>query len=420
LRTLVIHRRDESAVPFLRGILIRSLLDAGLEFDAALELATRVRSDLENTPEVTSEALHDLVLDLLRRSGHSAAVDAYQTPVSAPAPIEVHSLTGHTSPFSRGRHARYLQSAGMKNERAELTTNMVYDHLLASGITSLTTCELGYLTYVCLLQEVSKKAAHRYLVWSAYQRSGRPLILMICGTVGSGKSTVAADLSHLLDIVRTQSTDMLREVMRMMIPARLLPVLHESSFNAWKALPVNADVKRDRDVRVAEGYRSQAELLAVPCEAVIQRTIEESEPLILEGVHAHPELPQLIEPMKDGSDAIVVHVTLAVLKRKDLKTRLRGRGVEVPKRRSERYLDGMGSIWSLQSYLLSEADRCDTTIIANVDKDKCITQIIRQVNFELSRHFKGSPLDVFGTVAQSFKDKADCAPWQELNFGLRG
>jgi len=288
---------------------------------------------------------------------------------------------------------------------------LIYDHLLAAGISSITTCQLGYLTWLCLKQEVSKKAAKRYLVWSEYQRSARPLALLICGTVGSGKSTVATEIAHLLDIVRIQSTDMLREVMRMMMPSRLLPVLHKSSFNAWKALSLQDMDDRDWDQLVADGYRSQADLLAVPCEAVLQRAEEESVPIILEGVHAHPNL---MERSQTGSDAIMVHATLAVLKTKELKSRLRGRGVEVPLRRAKRYLNKIDAVWSLQTFLLSEADRFDVPIITNHDKDKAVLQIILQVNFELSRHFNGTPLDVFGSVAGTKSDNFETEPWQKL------
>jgi len=128
----------------------------------------------------------------------------------------------------------------------------------------------------------------------------------------------------------------------MMVSKRLLPVLHASSFNAWKSLPVQGGNERDRDQLIAEGYRSQVELLAVPCEAVLQRAVEECVPIILEGVHVHPDL--LARAPKD-SDVITVHITLAVLKSKELKSRLRGRGVEVPQRRAKRYLNNFDSIW---------------------------------------------------------------------------
>ncbi|MFC1688147.1 AAA family ATPase [Pseudomonadota bacterium] len=411
LKIIVVNESENTRVPFLRGILTRSLLDAGLQFEEAFELATQVRDSLPVEGEISTESIRDRVFGLLEQQGQLGAMESYRLPLAAPARIQINSLSGTTSAFSRGKHERYLQASGMKAEKAEQTTGMIYDHLLASGVESITTCQLGYMTYLCLLQEVSRKAARRYLVWSEFQRSARPLILMICGTVGTGKSTLATELAHLLDIVRIQSTDMLREVMRMMMPKRLLPILHTSSFNAWKALPIQDVKERDRDQLVADGYRSQADLLAVPCEAVLQRAMEESVPIILEGVHAHPDL---LERLPEGSDAIVVHAMLAVLKPKELKARLRGRGVDVPQRRSKRYLNKFESVWSLQSFLLSEADRCDVPIITNQDKEKATQQIILHVVHELADHFKGGPEEVFGVPADPVSDQFEPLPWYEL------
>mgnify|MGYP001819978660 FL=1 len=268
MKTTVVNQSESTRVPFLRGILIRSLLDAGLQFEEAFELATQVRDDLPADGEISTDAIRDRVFSLLEEQGHLGALEPYRLPLAAPAKIQVNSLSGTSSAFSRGKMERYLQASGLKAEKAEQTTDMIFDQLLGAGIETITTCQLGYLTYLCLRQEVSKKAAKRYLVWSEFQRSARPLVLLICGTVGTGKSTIATEIAHLLDIVRIQSTDMLREVMRMMMPRRLLPILHTSSFNAWKALPIQDHKERDRDQLVADGYRSQADLLAVPCEAV--------------------------------------------------------------------------------------------------------------------------------------------------------
>jgi 2-phosphoglycerate kinase len=234
---------------------------------------------------------------------------------------------------------------------------------------------------------------------------------MICGAVGTGKSTIATEVAHLLDVVRIQSTDMLREVMRMMVPQRLMPVLHASSFNAWKALPIQDKTNRGREQLIADGYRSQVELLAVACEAVLQRAVEESVPIILEGVHAHPDLLQLAPR---GTDAITAHVTLAVLRPKDLKARLRGRGVQVPQRRAKRYLDKFDSIWTLQSFLLSEADRCDVPIITNQDKDKSVMQVVLHVNHELSKHFSSPPADVFGAEVHGWVERGVTSSWRDL------
>ena len=411
MKTIVVNEVENTRVPFLRGILTRSLLDAGLEFEEAFNLATELREELADETEVSVDSIRRRVFEMLEAHGHLGAMEPYRLPLVAPARIQVVSLSGTVSAFSRGRHERYLQASGLKRDKAEQITTMIYDYLLAANIQSITTCQLGYLTYMCLEQEASRKAARRYLLWSEFQRSARPLLLMICGTVGTGKSTVATEVAHLLDIVRIQSTDMLREVMRMMMSKRLLPVLHKSSFLAWKALPIQDVKDRDKDQVIADGYHSQADLLAVSCDAVLQRAEEESVPLIIEGVHVHPGL--LNRAPQDG-EAILVHATLAVLKPKELKSRLRGRGVKVPQRRAKRYLNNFDSIWSLQSHLLSEADRHDTPIITNTDKEKSIQQIILHVNYELSRHFNGTPGDVFGEVVDRVREHGVDAAWHEM------
>lgn len=410
MKTIVVSDKDQSRVPFLRGILTRSLLDAGLEFEDAFSMATSLRDALSEYEEVSADDIRERVFSLLEKNGHLGALEPYRLPLASPAKIQVQRRNGSETAFSRSRHERFLQAAGMKQERAEQTTDLLFEQLLASGVSSISTRQLGYVTYLCLQQEVSKKAARRYLLWSEYQQSSRPLMLLICGTVGTGKSTVATEVAHVLDIVRIQSTDMLREVMRMMMPKRLLPVLHTSSFNAWQALPIQDVTDRDKDQVVADGYRSQADLLAVPCEAVLQRAGEESVPVILEGVHAHPDL---LERVPEDAEAIAVHVTLAVLKAKELKSRLRGRGEVVPQRRSKRYLNSFNSVWSLQSFLLSEADRCDVPIITNNDKEKAVQQVTKQVLYELSKHFSGTPHEVFGQVVDQANNDSIDGSWQE-------
>ncbi len=417
MKTTVFNKRENEEVPFLRGILIRSLLDTGLSFEGAYEMATTVRDELASTKSITSEELQQRVSVLLRKLVDKEALSQYNSPSVTPSRILVSGLSGTQIAFSRARHTRYLQSTGMKEEKAEYITELIFAQLIAAGITSITTRELGYLTYRCLQQEVGKKSAKRYLIWTEYQNSSRPLVLLIGGTVAAGKSTIATEIAHLLEIVRIQSTDMLREVMRMMVPKRLLPVLHTSSFNAWKTLPIQDKKDRDWDQLVAEGYRSQAELLAVPCEAILQRAVEESVPVILEGVHVHPGL---LERTPLDAGVIKVHVMLAVLKSKKLKSRLRGRGIEVPQRRAERYLNSMDAIWSLQSYLLSEADRCDIPIVTTEDREKALLQIIQQVNAELARHFTGSAAEVFGLAVDEMGQGSETAPWQQTVALLRG
>ena len=116
----------------------------------------------------------------------------------------------------------------------------------------------------------------------------------------------------------------------------------------------------------------------------------------------------------------MVHVTLAVLRSKELKARLRGRGVLVPQRRAKRYLNKFETIWSLQAFLLSEADRCDVPIITNLDKEKTILQVILHVNYELSKQFTGTPREVFGETIVHLIEQGETADWRDLIPMLAG
>lgn len=411
MKTLVINRENQTKIPFLRGILIRSLLGTGLTFKQASELADEIRESLADQDRIASDKLQQRVAALLEAQYPDVIVQSYLSPLAIPSKIQVRNLGGSVTSFSRGRHQRYLQSSSISLSKAEDVTLKIFNELVATDIAEVSTCQLGYLTYLCLREELGKQAGERYLRYSEFQRSGRPLILMICGAVGTGKSSITTELSHRMEIVRTQSTDMLREVMRSMISDSLLPVLHRSSFEAWKALPIDDIKSRDREQLVADGYRAQTELVSLACEAVLNRASTESTALILEGIHAHPNLQAKIS---SEGEPIAVHATLAVTKPKELRRRLRGRSASEPKRAAQRYLEHFDEIWCLQSVVLGEAEQYDTAIILNHDLEAAIHQLVVAINHKLSEHFSGSPADVFGAVVGETEKQGVSTDWRRL------
>jgi 2-phosphoglycerate kinase len=310
--------------------------------------------------------------------------------------IQVKQRDGTLRPFSRLEYQQRLETIGLASEEAMEVVTTVYKHLSERYIDQISSRHLGNLTYRYLRQSrrLGPAVAQRWLIWRDHVNSGRPLIYLIGGTAGSGKSTVATMLASHLDIVRTQSTDMLREVMRTMLPRQLLPVLHTSSFAAWSALPGQPGAfTKVPEPLLVHGYRTQADLLSVAIEAVIQRALRERVALILEGVHIHPAF---IETLKIDKDAVVVPIMLGILKRKRLQRRISGRSTDVPQRRAERYLKHFEEIWRLQSFLLSEADRANIPIVDNNDRDRVFREIMRITIEILARDFKSSPRAVFG------------------------
>ena len=394
-KTFVVDTSDDTRVPFLRGILTRSLHDAGLSFEQAYELATAIRQSVSQAGEISIDDLRARVIEQLKKSHSDEIAEAYQSATSKiPTTILVKGEDGQKTPFSQGQLMRCFESLGLKPKDAEEASINIYQFLLDNEYSEISSSELGHYTYRSLQEHFGPEVARRYMVWIDYLHSGRPMILLIGGTTGCGKSSIATEVAHRLGVVRTQSTDMLREVMRMLIPERLLPVLHQSSFNAWTALPQSADNRERDEAVIADGYRNQMELLSVPCEAVIQRALKERVSLILEGVHAHPSL---IDRISGADDAVIVPIMLAILKKEKLKGRLVGRGRSVPSRSAEHYLTNFERIWSLQSFLLSEADRAGVSIITNDDIDNATLQVMSSLIDVLSEHFQSTSDEVFGT-----------------------
>jgi len=404
LAKTLVEDLEETRIPFLRGILIRSLQDAGLEFDSASQIATDIRNELSDTDLISTEDLNQMVLARLTSLGKESVIFRYENR-NNPMTIEVEQQCGRVNPFSRLKFRHSLETIGLNARESEDVVQMLQEHLANKSIQTIKSRKLAMLIYRYLRKssELGPAVAHRWLVWHDFINSGRPLIFLIGGTAGCGKSSTANTLANRLEIVRTQSTDMLREVMRTMVPEQLMPVLHQSSFTAWKGLPGTRHTKGHvSEELLVQGYRSQADLLALAIEAVVDRATRERVSLVLEGVHIHPAF---MEKMQSETDSVVIPVMLGLLKRKHLMQRIKMRSNNVPDRGAEHYLQYFEEIWRLQSYLLSEADRANIHIAVNENRDKVFSEIMRFTIATLAEDFNSTPEKVFG--AKAFVDEKD-------------
>ncbi len=395
---------EETQIPFLRGILIRSLQDAGLEFDEASHIASEIRNELDDTDLISTEDLNQMVIERLTSLGKESVIFRYANR-NNPLSVKIEQQCGRINPFSRLKFRHSLETIGLKSRESDDVVHMLQEHLTNKSIKTIKSRNLAMLIYRYLRQssKLGPAVARRWLVWHDFVNSGRPLIFLIGGTAGCGKSSTANTLANRLEIVRTQSTDMLREVMRTMIPEQLMPVLHQSSFTAWKGLHGTRHTKGHvAEELLVQGYRSQADLLKLAVEAVADRTTRERVSLVLEGVHIHPAF---MEKMQSETDAVVIPVMLGLLKRKHLMQRIKARSNNVPDRGAEHYLQYFEEIWRLQTYLLSEADRANIHIAVNENRDKVFSEIMRFTIATLSESFDSTPEKVFG--AKAFVDDID-------------
>ena len=374
-KLVVIKDPEGDRSPFLRGILVQSLVNAGLGFADAYELAQSVRNELQERQEISSTDLRTRVAELLEQRYGCQQRDRYESKPDSGPGIIVHTRT-RSSPFSMGVLAHSLETCAIPPELAMEGARKVLARLRKTGHREIDHKALRRIIYRCLSEHCSQVAADRYLSWRRFENSGMPLIILIGGTTGSGKSVISSELAYRLDISRHQSTDMMREIIRSYLSAQMVPTLEYSSFEAWRGLPGAGDgegVGPAIENPVVAGFLAQFSAMKLALEAAIERAVGERHHLILEGVHVIPT--ELNLDFEEGR-AVVIPVMLASMKRDVLRKQLERREREQSTRKASRYLERIDDIWELQSWLLNEADRAGISIIESTTIEATVRAVL--------------------------------------------
>ena len=231
--------------------------------------------------------------------------------------------------------------------------------------------------------DIGVEVAAQYRAWSRFRHSGLPMIVLVGGCTGTGKSTVAAELALRLDIGRILSTDILRDVVRLFVSEQVAPELHVSTYDAWRALDHPGITDGKQHSRLIGGFRAQSDRLAATVDAVIERSVTERVAIIIEGIHIHPEYHLCVA--KD--EAVVIPLLVTNPSAEKLKQHFLRRGEVAPSRGATRYLKNFSSIWQIQDYLIGEAQRCGVPIIPNTDLDDTLRRVIAVITKRLEERF---------------------------------
>lgn len=389
-KLIVIKEPEGDRSPFLRGILVQSLVNAGLAFDVAYDLAQAVRNELQAEQEITSAELKGRVAELLDERHGSEKRKRYDAGSHSDTGIIVHTPT-RSVPFSVGILAHSLETCAIPPEMAMQGARKVLARLRKTGHREIDHKALRRVIHRCLSEHCSQTSADRYLSWRRFENSGIPLIILIGGTTGSGKSTISSELAYRLDISRHQSTDMMREIIRSYLSPQMVPTLGYSSFEAWRGLPgAVGGAGPTIENPVITGFLSQFAAMKLALEATISRAIEERHHLILEGVHV---VPTEMDLDVKNAEAVVVPIMLASMKKELLRKQFKHRGREENGRLTSRYLEHLEDIWELQSWLLDEADKAGIPIIENWNVEDTVRAVLDLVIGELMKSFPPQPND---------------------------
>ena len=192
----------------------------------------------------------------------------------------------------------------------------------------------------------------------------KPIILLIGGATGTGKSTVATEVAHRLGINRVTSTDVVRQTLRAFFTPEYMPAIHTSSFDAGDG------------TTLVGGFVEQTSTVLVAIEATIERALQEGWSMVLEGVHLVPGMLAVSE-----LDAVVVHCVLAIEDEHEHAEHFWIRDVSSQKRRPvAKYLERPPEIRRLQDYIVERAQENGVPVIfGTTDLDASISAVIELV-----------------------------------------
>ncbi|AEB12234.1 ATP cone domain-containing protein [Marinithermus hydrothermalis] len=374
--------RDEQGVrPFSKGLLVRSLEEAGFALREAYELAKAVEQRLRRAGvrSLTGEELEAVVGDEVARRYGAAARERYRERLALAGEVFVAEPGGEPRmPFSKGILAQSIMSVGLGPEQAYRIAREVERSLVESGRVVIDRNALRERVAEILQEEAGEEVATRYLMLRAVRRLERPVHILIGGVSGVGKSVLASALAYRLGITRMISTDAVREILRATVPQPLVPTLHTSTFDAWCALAGVESAKEasPSDEQVLQGFRDQVSRVAVGIRAIQERSAREHTSLVIEGVHVVPGF--LAHPAQ--AEVIQVPMLVVVEDEEVHRGRFKLRDTETQGRRSvERYLKHFHWIRLIQDYLLELAVTANIPVIPGENLDKAIEKCIEVI-----------------------------------------
>ncbi len=276
----------------------------------------------------------------------------------------------HGLPFSKGMMARALMAVGVAPQRAYELARRVEDDLAAKGAETADRERLDELAIEILGEVEGTETVRQLRRYQDLRELDLPVIILVGGATGTGKSTVATEVAHRLGITRVTSTDFVRQTMRAFFSEEFMPSIHYSSFEAASGLrePEQADDP------VIAGFLEQTRYVLVGVRASIERALEEGWSMMLEGVHLVPGML----PRIDG--ALVVQCVLAIDDEEEHSTHFMVRDAGLDGLRPHaKYIDRLDDIRRVQDHIVGRARRHGVPVISNIDMRSAIDSVLELV-----------------------------------------
>jgi 2-phosphoglycerate kinase len=283
-------------------------------------------------------------------------------------------LGGDGLPYSKGLMARVLMATGVSAERAYELALRVETDLIERGEAQVELDRLEELAREVLGENEGAQALRRLRRYEGLRELDLPLILLIGGATGTGKSTVATEVAYRLGITRVSSTDFVRQTMRAFLSRQFMPSIHRSSF----------EVPEDDELRdVLGSFVEQTQNVLIGVRAVIDRALQEGWSIVLEGVHLVPGMLPKVE------GALVVHCVLSIPDEEMHAAHFWVRDASSDGLRPvEKYLDSLDDIRLIQEFVVEQARRASVPVVENGNIELSIATVMELVLSSAERFAK--------------------------------
>jgi 2-phosphoglycerate kinase len=266
--------------------------------------------------------------------------------------------------------ARALAATGLSPTRSYELARRVDADLAQRGSEALELDRLDELAADVLGEPEAGRIMRRVRRLNALHQLDLPILLLVGGATGTGKSTLATEAAHRLGITRVASTDFIRQTMRAFFSKEFMPSVHYSSFEAALAL-TKAEEEEAGDATVL-GFLDQTRNVMVGVEAAIDRALTEGWSMVLEGVHLVPGMA-----VADRTDALAVQCVVAISDEELHRGHFWVRDSSTDGLRPlDKYIEGLPEIRLIQDLILERAARFDIPVIENHSFDEAIGEIL--------------------------------------------
>jgi len=264
----------------------------------------------------------------------------------------------HGLPYSRGLMARALMAVGVAPDRAYALARRVGNDLASRQSDVVELDRLETLAAESLGEVEGGEAVRQLRRYQELRELDLPVLILVGGATGTGKSTVATEIAYRLGITRVTSTDFIRQTMRAFFSPEFMPAIHHSSFEG--------------DPLIAS-FEEQSRNVLVGVRAAVERALHEGWSMVLEGVHL---VPGMVPLELDGAivSSCILRISDETAHAQHFFAREAGTQRPVSK-----YLDRFDQIRRVQDYLVRRAEASGTPVIENENADSATRAVAELV-----------------------------------------